>query len=48
MHFTVIGREEEDMLGEDMKTRDLNSIDSILARKKTPASPQHTEPGSVC
>ncbi len=36
MHFTVIGREEEDMLREDMKTRDLNSIDPILARRMTP------------
>jgi len=35
MHFTVIGREEEDMLREDMKTRDVNSIDPILVRKMT-------------
>ncbi|MEM3464464.1 MAG: ParB N-terminal domain-containing protein [Candidatus Bathyarchaeia archaeon] len=36
IHFTVIGKEEEDMLREDMKTKDLNSIDPILARKMTP------------
>ncbi|MEM3753344.1 MAG: ParB N-terminal domain-containing protein [Candidatus Micrarchaeaceae archaeon] len=36
MHFTVIGREEEDMLREDMKTRDLNSIDPLLVRRMTP------------
>ncbi len=36
MHFTVIGREEEDMLREDMKTKDVNSIDPILVRKMTP------------
>ena len=35
MHFTVIGREEEDMIREDMKTRDVNSIDPILVRKMT-------------
>lgn len=36
MHFTVIGREEEDMLREDMKTKDLNSIDPLLVRRMTP------------
>jgi|GEM_PF-2961119 len=36
MHFTVIGREEEDMLREDMKTRDVNSIDPLLVRRMTP------------
>jgi ParB/RepB/Spo0J family partition protein len=36
MHFTVIGREEEDMLREDMKTKDVNSIDPLLVRKMTP------------
>jgi ParB/RepB/Spo0J family partition protein len=36
MHFTVIGREEEDMLREDMKTKDVNSIDPLLVRRMTP------------